>query len=246
VSIAAGKVALVTGAARGPGRDYALRLAGEGADIIAVDVCQPIRSAGDQLGSPDDLNETAARVRALGRRALARPADTRDLGQLSGVIDEAMAEFGRLDIIVAAGRISGSASARELTESAWQDVIDVNLTGAWLTCKAAMPQLIAGGRGGSVVLVASAAGQRPGPDQAHEVAAAHAVAGLAKTLAQELAEQHIRVNVLSVSDGGVSDSGVASSAAGGDAGGDMLAFLVSDAAGHLTGIVLPAGQGSLV
>jgi NAD(P)-dependent dehydrogenase (short-subunit alcohol dehydrogenase family) len=102
---------------------------------------------------------------------------------------------------VAAARIGGSATTRDLSESAWQDVIDVNLTGAWLTCKAAMPQLIAGGRGGSVVLTSAAAGQRPQPDQAHEVAAAEALAGMAKTLAQELAEYNIRVNVLRSSAG---------------------------------------------
>jgi len=242
VGTAAGKVAFVTGAASGLGRAHALRLAAEGADIIAVDSCRPIPSAGYQPGSLDDLTETAARVRSLGRRALARPAGVRDLGQLSSVVDEAMVEFGRLDIIVAAARIGGSAPTSELTEAAWQEVIDVNLTGAWLTCKAAMPSLIAGGAGGSVVLVVSSAGQRPGPDQAHVAAAGQAVAGLAKTLALELAEHDIRVNVLSSSaeeDGGGAGGG------GRDAPGDTLAFLVSDAARHLTGTVLPADAGAL-
>ena len=227
---AEGKVAFVTGAARGLGRAHAVRLAAEGADIIAVDLCEPIASVGYRLGTRDDLAETVSLVRALGRRVLARPADVRDLGQLESVVGEGSAAFGRLDIVVASAGIRGSAPASGLSESAWQDVIDVNLTGAWLTCKAAVPHLIAGGRGGSVVLTSSAAGRRPRPDMAHDIAAGHALAGLAKTLAQELAEHGIRVNVLSPSAGEARETRAAT---------DALLFLVSDAASYLTGMVLP-------
>jgi len=233
---AEGKVAFVTGAARGLGRAHAVRLSAEGADIIAVDLCGPIASIGYQLGTLDDLAETASLVRAFGRRVLIRPADVRDLGQLESVVAEGTAAFGRLDIVVASARIRGSAPACGLSESAWQDVIDVNLTGAWLTCKAAVPHLIAGGRGGSVVLTGSAASPRPQPDRAPDVAAGHALAGLAKTLAQELAEHGIRVNVLSPSAGEASETRDAT---------DALLFLVSDAARYLTSTVLSADAGAL-
>jgi (+)-trans-carveol dehydrogenase len=171
---------------------------------------------------------------------LARPADVRDLGQLISVADEGVALLGRLDIIVASAAISGSAAAHELSEAAWRDVIDVNLTGSWLTCKAAVPHLIAGGRGGAIVLTSLAASHKPRPGQSHYVAAGHAVAGLAKTLAQELAEHGIRVNALSPA---LDEASMTAGAGSLDLSGALL-YLVSDAARYLNGMVLPVDAGA--
>jgi NAD(P)-dependent dehydrogenase (short-subunit alcohol dehydrogenase family) len=133
-------------------------------------------------------------VAELGSRAVTAQADVRDHGQLAAAVNEAAGTLGRLDIVVAAAAIRGSAPAHELAEEGWQDLIDVNLTGAWLTCKVAVPHVIAGGRGGSVVLASSAAGVKPYPAMAHYVAAKHGVTGLARALATELAADRIRVN----------------------------------------------------
>jgi len=191
-----GKVAFITGAARGQGRSHAIRLAEEGADIIAVDICEQIDSVPYPLATAADLQETVDQVQALDRRIVAERADVRDYEQLKAVVDRGVAELGRLDIVSANAGIHSAAPAHEMTESAWQDLIDVNLTGVWLTCKAAVPHLIAGGRGGVVVLTSSVAGLRPYGGIAHYVAAKHGLVGLTKTLAQELAGHHIRVNAL--------------------------------------------------
>jgi (+)-trans-carveol dehydrogenase len=191
-----GKVAFITGAARGQGRSHAIRLAEEGADIIAVDICEQIDSVPYPLATAADLQETVDQVQALDRRIVAERADVRDYEQLKAVVDRGVAEMGRLDIVSANAGIHSAAPAHEMTESAWQDLIDVNLTGVWLTCKAAVPHLIAGGRGGVVVLTSSVAGLRPYGGIAHYVAAKHGLVGLTKTLAQELAGHHIRVNAL--------------------------------------------------
>ena len=191
-----GKVAFITGAARGQGRSHAIRLAEEGADIIAVDLCQQIDSVPYPLATEADLQETVEQVQALDRRIVAERADVRDYEQLKAVVDRGVAELGRLDIVSANAGIHSSAPAHEMTESAWQDLIDVNLTGVWLTCKVAVPHLIAGGRGGTVVLTSSVAGLRPYGGICHYVAAKHGLVGLTKTLAQELAGHHIRVNAL--------------------------------------------------
>ena len=191
-----GKVAFITGAARGQGRRHALRLAEEGADIIAVDICQQIDSVPYPLATAADLRETVEQVQALDRRIVAERADVRDYEQLKAVVDRGVAELGRLDIVSANAGIHSAAPAHQMTESAWQDLIDVNLTGVWLTCKVAVPHLIAGGRGGTVVLTSSVAGLRPYGGICHYVAAKHGLVGLTKTLAQELAGHHIRVNAL--------------------------------------------------
>ena len=194
---ATGKVTLITGAARGQGRSHAVKLAEEGADIIAVDICAQIDSVPYPLATPADLAETADQIRSLGRQVVAARADVRDQAQLRAAIDEAVSELGRLDVVCANAGIYSSAPAHEMTEQAWQDLIDVNLTGVWLTCKVAVPHIIAGGRGGVVIITSSVAGHKPYANVSHYVAATHALIGLTKALAQELAPHDIRVNAIS-------------------------------------------------
>ena len=191
-----GKVALITGAARGQGRSHANRLAEEGADIIAIDACTDLDTAAYPMATADDLATTAKHVEALGGRVVALQADVRDLAGLTAAVDRGVAEFGRLDIVVANAGILSNAPAHELTEAAWQQMVDVNLSGVWRTCRAAIPHLIVNGRGGSIVLVSSVAGLRSYAGVAHYVAAKHGVVGLMKTLAQELAEHRVRVNTV--------------------------------------------------
>jgi len=193
---AAGKVALVTGAARGQGRSHAVRLAEEGADIVAVDLCRQIATVPYPMSTPDDLAETAKLVEATGRRVVTASADVRDLDGLRAAVDGAVATLGRLDIVAAnAGIHSGGIPSWEMPDEMWDDLIDVNLTGVWITCKVAAPHLVAAG-GGSIVITSSTAGLRPYGGIAHYVAAKHALMGLTKTLAQELGAHGIRVNAV--------------------------------------------------
>jgi SDR family mycofactocin-dependent oxidoreductase len=189
----AGKVAFITGAARGQGRSHALRLAQEGADIIAVDLCGQIDSVPYQLSTPDDLAATVEQVEALDRRIVAQQADVRDYGALKAALDEGVAQLGRLDIVAANAGIFSFGSLADLEERTWQDMIDVNLTGVWHAVKAAIPHLKAAG-GGSIVLTSSTAGMMGMANIGHYVAAKHGVVGLMRTLALELAADHIRVN----------------------------------------------------
>src|SRR6185437_14126491 len=140
-----GKTAFITGAARGQGRSHAVRLAEEGADIIAVDICDQIESVPFAMSRPEDLAETVRMVEALDRRIVAASADVRDFDALSRVIEEGMATFGRLDIVCANAGIASHGTLAELSEQSWQDVIDVNLTGVWHACKVAIPHMVAGG-----------------------------------------------------------------------------------------------------
>src|SRR3954451_7013292 len=188
-----GKVAFVTGAARGQGRSHALRLAEEGADIIAVDIAGQIDSVPYKMSTPEDLAQTVKAVEALDRRIVATQADVRDYGALKGALDAGVAELGRLDIVCANAGIF-SFSTEELDEPMWRDMIDVNLTGVWHTTKAAVPHLVEGGRGGSMILTSSTAGLKGFANFAHYVAAKHGVVGLMRTLALELAPHLIRVN----------------------------------------------------
>jgi (+)-trans-carveol dehydrogenase len=189
-----GKVAFVTGAARGQGRSHAVRLAQEGADVIAVDLCRQIDSVPYGMATPDDLAETVKEVEALDRRIVAREADVRDSAALKAAVDEGFAQLGRLDIVLANAGIFSTATAHEMDDQTWQDMIDVNLTGVWKTCKAAIPHLLAQGDGGAIVLTSSTAGLKGFPGFAHYVSAKHGVVGLMRTLALELAPHRIRVN----------------------------------------------------
>jgi SDR family mycofactocin-dependent oxidoreductase len=192
-----GKVAFITGAARGQGRAEAVRLAAEGADIIAVDIAGP---ASDYVGyapaTQDELDETAKLVEAEGRRIIARKADVRDLAALEAVVAEGVAAFGRLDVVVANAGIVNYGRTWELAEDQWQDILDTNLTGAWKTIKATVPTLIEQGQGGSIIITSSVAGLKGLPFLAHYAASKHGVTGMAKVLANELAEYDIRVNTV--------------------------------------------------
>ena len=190
------KVAFITGAARGQGRSHAVRLAQEGADIIAVDLCAQVDSVPYPMATPDDLAETVRQVEALDRRIVASQADVRDLAALQTAVDAGVAELGRLDIVSANAGIASFGAADELGDEAWRDMIDTNLTGVWHTARAAIPHVKAGGRGGSIVLTSSAAGLMAYPGIAHYVSAKHGVVGLMRTLALELAPDMIRVNSL--------------------------------------------------
>jgi len=191
----AGKVAFITGAARGQGRSHAVRLAQEGADIIAVDVCADMPGMPYAGATEQDLAETVKEVEALDRRIVATKADVRDYGAVKAALDDGVAQLGRLDIVSAnAGIGSSPYAAQELAEQTWQDMIDVNLSGVWHTAKAATAHLIEGGHGGSIVLTSSAAGLQAYANIAHYVSAKHGVVGLMRTLAQELAPDMIRVN----------------------------------------------------
>ncbi|HSS10754.1 MAG TPA: mycofactocin-coupled SDR family oxidoreductase [Acidimicrobiales bacterium] len=189
-----GKVAFVTGAGRGQGRSHGVRLAEEGADIIAIDVCGQVESVAYPMATPEDLEETVAQVEALDRRIIAAQVDVRDLALLTKVLDDAVAQLGRLDIVCANAGIYSQGQTTELSEQTWQDMIDVNLTGVWHTCKAAIPHLTNGGQGGSIIVTSSAVGLRAAQNVGHYGATKHAVVGLMRTLALELGPQMIRVN----------------------------------------------------
>jgi (-)-trans-carveol dehydrogenase len=189
----AGKVAFITGAARGQGREHAIRLAEEGADIIAVDVCDDIDGVSYPGAREADLDETAALVEKLDRRIVTGKADVRDLDGLTTALQRGVAALGAIDIVVANAGISGTPAPAALIErSAWQTMLDINVTGVWHTVKAALPHMTNGG--GSIILVSSMLGLRGGGYMAHYASAKHAVVGLMNSLANELAPQWIRVN----------------------------------------------------
>lgn len=188
-----GKVALVTGAARGIGRAQAVRLAEEGADIVALDICAPVDTVIIPPATPEDLAETARAVEAAGAKVITATVDVRDGAALRAATDAAVAELGGLDIVCATAGITSSAPALELSEAAWQTMLDVNLTGVWQTCKAATPHLIERGSG-SMILTSSIAGLRGLVGVAHYTAAKHGVVGLMRSLAKELAPHQVRVN----------------------------------------------------
>jgi SDR family mycofactocin-dependent oxidoreductase len=271
-----GKVAFVTGAARGQGRSHAVRLAEEGADIVAVDIASQIETIPFAMGTPDDLAETVEAVSSLDRRIVATEVDVRDYDALKAALDDGVARLGRLDIVAANAGIVSFGRAEELTEQTWQDVIDVNLTGAWHTVKAAIPHLRAAG-GGSIVITSSGAGAKGNPNLAHYVASKHGVVGLMRTLANELAPDMVRVNT--VLPGSVDTEMIQNQATyhlfmpDHDAGeitreevapafqtvsllpipwmepvdiSNAVLFLASDEARYITGVVLPVDAGVLV
>ncbi len=192
-----GKVALVTGAARGQGRSHAVRLAEEGADLILVDVLKDLPTLEYGLGTDADLAETVAAVEALDRRVVWGQADVRDADALQALVDRGVGELGRLDIVSANAGISPRlAKLWEITPAEWDEQISVNLTGVFNTIRAVVPPMIAGGRGGAIVLTSSGAGLAGIPHLGAYNASKHGVVGLALTLANELARHDIRVNAL--------------------------------------------------
>jgi SDR family mycofactocin-dependent oxidoreductase len=259
-----GKVAFITGAARGQGRAEAVRLASEGADIIAVDICDQIASVPYPLATPDDLAQTVKLVEETGARIVAREADVRDRQALDSALQAGLDEFGRLDIVIANAGIA----PMETGDTGWRDVIDVNLTGAYHTVEVSTPTLIEQGDGGAIVLISSVAGligmHSSDPGGLGYTAAKHGIVGLMRQYANVLAEHSIRVN--SVHPTGVNTPMIDNDYVRGwlqrmgtRAGGNALpvpaveaddianavAWLVSDAARYVTGTTLPVDAGAV-
>lgn len=265
-----GKVAFITGGARGQGRAHAVRLAADGADIITVDICHNIESNGYDLATPADLKETERLVRAEGRRIEATQADVRDYRRLKEVLAAGVAAMGRLDIVVANAGIAPIEVDEddETGEAIFHDVIDVDLVGVWNTCRAAIPHLLSGGRGGSMVLTSSTAGFKgfsgASCGAVGYTAAKHGVIGIMRSLANALAKDNIRVNTIHPT--GVNTGMIINPAMQRwiesqqdrmadlanplpvellepEDVADTVAFLVSDQAKYITGVTLPVDAG---
>jgi SDR family mycofactocin-dependent oxidoreductase len=190
-----GRVAFVTGAARGQGRAHAVRLANEGADIVAVDVCGPVS---DTITYPaatsEELAETASAVEATGRKVLAREVDIRDLAAQQQLVADTIEQFGRLDVVVANAGVLSWGRMFEMSEDQWDTVIDVNLNGTWRTLRATVPAMIEAGNGGSIIVVSSSAGLKATPGNSHYAASKHGLVAITNSLALEVGEYGIRVN----------------------------------------------------
>ena len=190
-----GRVAFITGAARGQGRAHAVRLAAEGADIVAIDICGPVS---DTITYPaatsEELADTVRQVEAAGRKVLAREVDIRDLAAQQQVVADAIEQFGRLDIVVANAGILSWGRMFEMSEEQWDSVIDVNLNGTWRTIRAAVPAMIEAGNGGSIIIVSSSAGTKATPGNGHYSASKHGLVAITNALAIEVGEFGIRVN----------------------------------------------------
>jgi SDR family mycofactocin-dependent oxidoreductase len=189
----AGKVALVTGAARGQGRADALRLAQEGADVIVVDICAPLPSVPYDSATRQDLEETVRQVEKTGQRVIPAIADVRDLETLRSAVDDAVRQLGRLDIVVANAGICVPKSWDQVTPTIFEDTISTNITGVWNTVMAGAPHLVKAG-GGSIILISSAAGIKVQPFMVPYTTSKFAVRGMAKAFAAELGQHNIRVN----------------------------------------------------
>ncbi len=269
-----GKVAFITGAARGQGRAHAVVSAREGADIIAVDLVDQIGTVEYPMSSQADLDETVRQVEALDRRIVATKADVRDQAQLDAAVKDGIAQLGKVDILIANAGIYSLAPFWELTDQQWQDMIDVNLTGVWHAAKAVAPHMIERGSG-SMVLTSSINGIEPGINYAHYVAAKFGVRGLAKNIALELAPYGIRCNSVhpGAIDTGMTHNHVVMDMFAGHEGGtdaefydagygfhalkgvgfmppEVIAnaalFLNSDLAATITGVELPVDAGHLL
>src|SRR5271165_2166081 len=190
----AGRVAFVTGAARGQGRAHCVRLAREGADIIALDICGPVETSKIASATPDDLRITQELVAAEGVQMHAGIADVRRLDEVQRLVDEGVSRLGRLDVAIANAGIGTCGRTWELTELQWQTMIDVNLTGVWHSLRVAVPHMIQAGNGGSIVLTSSVGGYRGIPYESHYSAAKHGLSGLCRSLAVEVGVFNIRVN----------------------------------------------------
>lgn len=265
-----GKVALVTGAARGQGRAHCLRLARDGATVVALDVCAPVLDGvGYEPATLDDLAETGRLVEAAGGTAMTKQADVRSQADLDAAVAEAIDRYGPIGIVVANAGVVSYARSWELSDEHWQSVLDVNLTGVWRTAKAVIPSMIEAGQGGAMVFISSTAGLRAFPMLAHYAASKHGLVGLMRAMAQELGPYGIRVN--SVHPGAVDtvmgrdpdvpervvpdpDYGLYYRAGKPLPAGIMhadeiaaaVAWLVSDDARFVTGVTLPVDAGSSV
>lgn len=265
----AGKVAYVTGAARGQGRSHCIRLARAGADIVAIDACAPVAEHnGYPPAAPEDLAETVSLVEGEGRKILAGEIDVRDLAGQQRIVANAVEQFGRLDIVVANAGVLNWGRLWEISPRQWQDVLDVNLTGLWNTVKAAVPPMIAAGNGGSIIAISSAAGIKAVPGCGHYCASKFGVVGLTNSLAVELGEYGIRVNsvhpygtdtpmgndvsmyqvfqdhphyIYSFSPGALPTESLADP----DLVSDIVVWLASDASSLITAAQIPADKGYL-
>ena len=190
-----GKVAFVTGAARGQGRVHAVRLARDGADIIALDICAPVsETILYPPATPEDLADTVHAIEDQGRKVLAREVDIRDSSALAALVNDGVEQFGRLDVVVANAGVLSWGRLWELSDEQWDTVIDVNLSGTWRTLRAAIPAMIEARNGGSIVVVSSAAGLNATPGNGHYSASKHGLVAITASLALELGEFGIRVN----------------------------------------------------
>ena len=190
----AGRVAFITGAARGQGRSHAVRLAAEGADIVALDLCGEAVPVGYPVATPADLAETVHLVEQTGRRVVACRGDVRNQADLDAAVAAGIEHLGGIDIVVANAGIVTWDRFWEMSDEKWQAMLDINLSGVWRTFKAAAPVLIKQGRGGSMIAISSVAGLKSLPAQAHYSAAKHGIVGLTKAAAIELGPFRIRVN----------------------------------------------------
>ncbi|MGP4056435.1 mycofactocin-coupled SDR family oxidoreductase [Mycobacterium sp. 4D054] len=268
-----GKVAFVTGAARGQGRAHALALAEAGADIVAIDIVDDISTVPYELANDHDFQSVAKEVEALGRGAVFVKADVRQQAEIDAAVQQGIDQFGHIDILVANAGIYSQANFWEMTDDMWQDMIDVNLTGVWRSAKAVAPHMIER-QSGAMVLTSSVNGFQPGYQLAHYVATKHGVIGLTKNFANELAPYNVRCNA--VCPGAIDTTMLnnppqyerfAGKADGtreeawesvrhfhllknrsmlpADAVSKGILYLVSDDAEHVTGIALPVDAGHL-
>jgi SDR family mycofactocin-dependent oxidoreductase len=192
-----GKVAFITGAARGQGRSHAVKLAEEGADIVAVDICRPIETVPYASASADDLAETRLLVEKTGRKVISAEVDIRSSQQLDEAVAKAKEAFGHIDILVSnAGIWSLSHESWKLDDETWQTMVDINLTGQWKTTKAVIPTMIEQGTGGAITITSSSIGLKATTGNVHYTSAKHGVIGLMRTLAHELAPYDIRCNAV--------------------------------------------------
>jgi SDR family mycofactocin-dependent oxidoreductase len=263
-----GKVALITGAARGQGRSHAVAMAREGAGIIAVDICANIGLVPYDMATREELDETVGLVREVGRHAVAAVADVRDLTAVQAAADRGVDELGRLDIVVAnAGIVIQEVGVPgwEMSQERWRALIDTNLTGVWHTLRATIPAIIRGGRGGSIVITSSTAGLKGWANICDYASAKHGLVGLMRTLAQELAPYSIRINTIhpnGVATPMVQNEMMEAAAAAATRGpaadtsnmlpvelmepsdiSDAVLWLVSDAARFVTAVALPVDAG---
>lgn len=268
-----GKVAFISGVARGQGRSHALRLASLGADIVGVDICHDIPTMNYPNASAADLEQTVKDVEALGRRVVAVQADIRDAAAVQAAVDQGWAEFGRLDIVLSnAGIVRLGDDGADGGYGIWHDTIGVNLSGGFHVVWATVPKLIEGGRGGTIILTGSTAGTRPiggySASTLSYTASKWGLAGMCRQLAEALAQHSIRVNIVhptGVASGMTMNPAMAELQARAAAAGqnaisamqnalpvqilqpgdisDAVEFLVSDQARWITGVSLPVDAG---
>jgi SDR family mycofactocin-dependent oxidoreductase len=267
-----GKVAFITGAARGQGRTHAVRFAEEGADIIAFDLCEQLDSVAYPMPTREDLDETVRLVQKTGQRIVAEQGDVRNFERLKSVVTNGVAELGRLDFVLANAGIFPAAGEQRLDVAAFVDAVDVNLKGVYFTIEAALPSLLGHSDGGAIVITSSAAGFKSvsttfdsmSHGAAGYTAAKHGVIGVMRHYATSLAEKNIRVN--SVHPGGVATPMIINEAMGRlvgddpefmksqqpklsmppmdpDVVSDMMVYLCGPSGRYLTGVALPMDGG---